>query len=210
MRLSELSDRSGVSVASLKFYLREGLLPPGADSGTGRQASYGEAHLHRVRLIRALVDSGGLSIAGTRSVLSTLDRQSVGWHELLGTAQYALSEPVAPADEDGAAAEAEVQGLLACWGWQVTHESPVRRELAAALAGVRAGGIEVRTENLDSYAAAMRAVAEVDLSTVPLTTPEAALRQVVLGTVLVEPLLLALRKLAQEDVSRTTLEPPPR
>lgn len=29
MRLSELSTTTGVSVASLKYYLREGLLPPG-------------------------------------------------------------------------------------------------------------------------------------------------------------------------------------
>jgi hypothetical protein len=37
---------------------------------------------------------------------------------------------------------------------------------------------------------------------VPTHTPEAAVRHVVLGTVLAEPLLLALRRLAQEVASQ--------
>lgn len=32
MRLADLSKRSGVSTATIKYYLREGLLPPGGRS----------------------------------------------------------------------------------------------------------------------------------------------------------------------------------
>ncbi len=42
MRVAELSRRSGVSVASIKYYLREGLLPPG-ELTSPNQAHYGEA-----------------------------------------------------------------------------------------------------------------------------------------------------------------------
>ena len=51
------------------------------------------------------------------------------------------------------------------------------------------------------YAAAMRDVASRELERVPFDTPADALRYVVLGTVLIEPLLLALRRLAHQDAS---------
>ena len=52
------------------------------------------------------------------------------------------------------------------------------------------------------YAEAMRAVADVDLSVAEQTTTlEEALRTVVIGTVMVDPVLVALRRVAQEAVS---------
>lgn len=44
MRLSELSKQSGVTTATIKYYLREGLLPPG-ERVTATQAEYDESHL---------------------------------------------------------------------------------------------------------------------------------------------------------------------
>jgi len=67
MRIGELARRSGVSIPTIKYYLREGLLPPGAATAPN-QASYGEEHLHRLRLIRALLDVGGLTVAAAREV----------------------------------------------------------------------------------------------------------------------------------------------
>lgn len=64
MRMSELSTRAGVSVATVKFYLREGLLAPG-ESINAREASYSERHVERLRLIRGLVHvSWGIRGAG--------------------------------------------------------------------------------------------------------------------------------------------------
>lgn len=199
MRISELSTASGVSVASLKYYLREGLLAPGLPQGS-RSATYDGTHLARVRLIRALVDSGGLSIAAVHTVISALDRDDLGWNDLLGVAQYALASPgTAPVDADAAS---EVATMLAAWGWEVTAESPFRTELAVALRAMRSADVVCSPQELADYAAAMHAVAEVDLTTVPRDSPELALRQVVVGTVLVDPMLAAMRKLAQEAVSQ--------
>ncbi|CAA9274079.1 MAG: Regulatory protein MerR, partial [uncultured Actinomycetospora sp.] len=72
MRVAELSRRTGVSVASIKYYLREGLLPPG-ERTSPNQASYGDDHVRRLRLVRALIDVGGLSVVGTRDVLAAID-----------------------------------------------------------------------------------------------------------------------------------------
>ena len=56
MKISELSERSGVPVATVKFYIREGMLPRGEALSTTR-AEYGEEHLTRLRLISALAPS---------------------------------------------------------------------------------------------------------------------------------------------------------
>ncbi len=72
MRISELSRSSGVPVATIKFYLREGLLPDGLRTSQN-QAQYDDAHVQRLRLIRALVGAGGLSLAATKNVLRQID-----------------------------------------------------------------------------------------------------------------------------------------
>ncbi|HET7822095.1 MAG TPA: MerR family transcriptional regulator, partial [Ornithinibacter sp.] len=49
MRISELSQASGVPLPTVKYYLREGLLMPGEATSRTR-AEYGPAHVERVRL----------------------------------------------------------------------------------------------------------------------------------------------------------------
>src|SRR5690242_10733928 len=72
MRISELSRITGLTVPTIKYYIREGLLPAGtAISAT--QAEYDRAHVDRLRLIRALVEVGRLSITTVSELLATLD-----------------------------------------------------------------------------------------------------------------------------------------
>src|SRR5258706_7366806 len=92
MKIAELSGRSGTSIASIKYYLREGLLPAGAATGRN-QAEYDEAHIRRLRLIRALIDIGGLSIASARAVLAAVDQPDLDGHSLMGAAHQELSRP---------------------------------------------------------------------------------------------------------------------
>ncbi|MFC7478903.1 MerR family transcriptional regulator [Luedemannella flava] len=90
MRIAELSRRSATSIPSIKYYLREGLIPGGRTTGRN-QADYDEAHVRRLRLIRALVDVGGLSIAAVRDVLAAVDNPDLPGHDLLGIAHHAVS-----------------------------------------------------------------------------------------------------------------------
>src|ERR1700712_5486451 len=101
MRIAELSRRSGVSVASIKYYLREGLLPAG-ELTSPNQARYGEEHVRRLRLVRALVDVGRLTIAGPRAGLAAVDADDVPLHEVLGATQGALHGETAVTDDDAA------------------------------------------------------------------------------------------------------------
>ncbi|MGA5895069.1 MerR family transcriptional regulator [Streptomyces venetus] len=64
MQLAELSRRSAQSIATITYYMRRGLLRPG-ERIMATRADYGENHLHRLRLIRALIGVGRLSVGAT-------------------------------------------------------------------------------------------------------------------------------------------------
>lgn len=72
LAISELSKATGVPLATVKYSLREGLLPAGRATGA-TQAQYDESHVIRLRLARSLVQVGGLSVAAARDVLAALD-----------------------------------------------------------------------------------------------------------------------------------------
>lgn len=79
--------------------------------------------------------------------------------------------------------------------------------LAAALHALQAARFDTPDELLDRYAAAAAGLAEEDVAGVPTTSTAEAVRFVVIGTVLLEPVLLALRRLAQENASARRLAP---
>jgi DNA-binding transcriptional MerR regulator len=197
MRMAELSERSGTTVATVKYYLREGLVPAGQSLGPTR-ADYSEAHLQRVRLVRALIDAG-VTVAETKRVVETLDSPPSSRHDLLGKAQYAL-----PASHAEVPVSDEVRELLDRLGWQVSPQSPALRSLTGAIAAARSAGVPLEADSLSGYARATEGVAEVDVAAVPRDDLAAALHRVVAGTVLVDPVLAALRRLAQEHVSSRT------
>lgn len=196
MRISELAEETGVPVHTLKYYLREGLLMPGTATGRTR-AEYAAQHVERVRLIRALIDSGGLPIAGVRRVVDALEHPPTSRHEFLGAAHLALPSPHADHPPN-----ADVVAVLDRLGWCVLPGSPVVGTLSAAVEAARAAGIPVTRPHLERYARAARRLAEVDLDVATgARSPEEALTTVTVGTVMLDPVIIALRRLAQEAVS---------
>ncbi|WP_091408459.1 MerR family transcriptional regulator [Friedmanniella luteola] len=195
MRISELARTADVPLATVKFYLREGLLPEGRRT-SATQAQYGEAHLERLRLIRALAGPGGLSLAAVRRVVGAIEHPPDGVHELLGVATAAVDEPLAPRDHTA------VHALLTSWGWAVQEKDcPSHDQLAAELAALDDAGFALPEGALDAYRRHMEAIATLEVDSVPTGSAAAAVRHVVLGTVLVEPLLLTLRRLAHQELS---------
>ena len=196
MRISQLSARTGVSIPTLKYYLREGLLHAGQAQGATR-ASYDESHVERVRLVRTLVDVGRLSIDRARGVVQALDDPPASRHELLGAAHEALRPSLPTATPDPEALE-----RLAGLGLPACEESPASLQLAQALTAAVAGGWTLDEATLATWTTAMRSVAQTDvvpeLGSAP---PGEALRYAIVGTVLTDPVLLALRRVAQEAVS---------
>src|SRR4051812_4023322 len=160
MRISELSRTTGVPVATIKYYLREGLLPAGRPVAA-TQAEYGDAHVQRLRLVRALLAVGGLSVASARAVVESLDAAPGDVAAAVGAAHDALPPPVPPGGE-GERPERALAAVAAL-GWDVDPGSTGVRQLDAALAGVEAGGLPMSPDRLAAYGGAALAVAEVDV-----------------------------------------------
>ena len=151
MRVGELSKRSGVPVPTIKYYLREGLLPAGVLTSPN-QAHYDDEHLRRLRLVRALIDVGGLSIATVREVLGVVDSHDDSLHEKLGAVQEAISQP-GPGELDPLAID-DVQAFFVRQGEDKCDdvtESNVTHMLAAALTAARSVGHDHFRELLDPY-----------------------------------------------------------
>lgn len=97
MRISELVDRTGVPLATVKYYLREGLLMPG-EATSATQARYDGRHVRRLALIRALA-AQGLPLPRIREIVRLLDGTDESLFVALGRAIAAL--PPYPPDGGG-------------------------------------------------------------------------------------------------------------
>ncbi|WP_435058349.1 MerR family transcriptional regulator [Streptomyces sp. bgisy060] len=187
---------------TIKFYVREGLLPAG-ELTSPNQASYAETHVQRLRLIRALLDVGGLSVADIREVIAAIDDSGRTVHQVLGDATERMvprydREPSAGLEE----ARERVAELIAARGWQTYSGGRTTEVLVAALAALYEVGHGSFDQVLDVYADAAERVAQADLEYVArYVAREELVERVAVGTVLGDVIFSALRRLAQVDAS---------
>ena len=198
MWMAELAARSGLSVATIKYYLREDLLHKGEASGATR-TRYDDSHVRRLRLIRALTDVAGLRLETVRQVLDDIAAAD-SWHEAVGSAHVRLAMTDAPPASD--ASRQRVDELLDRQGWSLSPDSPQRELLARSLDALAGLDRPVSDELLDLYAEAMQPVAAHEVAAVRSPDREASAEAAVVGTLLQEPVLLAVRRIAQENASR--------
>jgi DNA-binding transcriptional MerR regulator len=199
VRIGELSRLSGVPIPTIKYYVREGVLPPG-ERTSFNQAQYEESHLRRLKLVRALVEVGGLSLAGAREVLTLMDGQTSDLGRL-GKAHYALTshKPQPGQDEAWQWAFARIDELLGKHGWEVSPRHPARLVLAEALATLHRLGQDDYLAHLDKYAdvAGQLASTEVD-AVMGRQDVDGMAEATVVWTAIGDSMLAALRRLAQE------------
>lgn len=213
MRISELSTRSGVTQASIKFYTREGLLPAGERTGYN-QTDYSQEHLTRLRLIRSLIDVGGLPVAAVGRVLAAVDAPDLPLVEVLGATQQALPQPVTPPSQES---RERVLRFAAEHGWAVHEGNPGVRVVAGVLDGWNSVDRGDLAALLPAYARAADLVATADLDAVAGSIDdarrggdrEAAAQTVVVGTVLGDQLFAGLRRIAQQDTAFRRYGPSP-
>jgi len=199
MLISELSARTGTSVATLKFYLREGLLMPGTALSATR-SDYGEDHVRRVGVARALTDVVGLSVQQAREIFRLFGAPRAELFESLGRAMAQLPPAGAPEADDYPRARAVLERL----GWLYDPRYAAVPQLEQALTAAESAGLPLSDARLDVYAPSIRSIAEYDVAQVP-DDAERAIEYSVLGTALYEPVLIALRRLAHQDVAATRL-----
>ncbi|MEJ8645677.1 MerR family transcriptional regulator [Streptomyces sp. MS1.HAVA.3] len=210
MKVSELSRRTGVQVPLIKYYLREGLLPPGRATASN-QADYGEDHVHRLRFIRTLIGTRGLSTSATKEILDAITTGQEDLHQVFGIAlgvRPTKMEEDTGTEQSSTEREPEPEGLvdarklIAEMEWDVSQGNPAAHTLAEVLTALSDLGADIDWRGLLPYARLADSIAEVDVQQMHgerdlLAQAERA----VLVSILLEPALLALRRLAQEAKS---------
>lgn len=202
MQISELARRSGVPLSSVKYYQREHMLPEGVRSASANQVDYAEPHLQRLRLIRALLEIGGLSVAATRDVLRSLDDGGRPLAETFETAQHAMSAPRTAAGAPSDAARQRIAELARARGWVFTDDNPGIDVAARAIDGLEAIDFHAPEEYLQAYAVAAVSAAVADLQALRTRSDADRIAELmVVGTVLGDPLFAGLRRIAHQDAT---------
>jgi DNA-binding transcriptional MerR regulator len=195
MKISELSERSGDPEATVKFYIREGMLPRGQTLSATR-AEYGEEHLARLRLIAALADVRGLPLVRVREVLDLVDSPLDDPMETLGRAVGALPPYVEGGRDDYPRAREAIAALDLTYDPDFTAVA----QLDEALRALDAAGLDASPAVLGRYGDAMRQVAAQEVAPIAGMSPADAVTYAVLGTAMYEPVMLALRRLAHHHL----------
>ncbi len=215
MRIAALSATTGVPVATLKYYLREGLLHSGAATAVN-QAEYDDTHVQRVRLVRALLQMGHLSIADAQRVVAAAEDDSLSTHDMFGVAQDAMVPAAERGGPRSAAARAEVDRFVARHSMRVRPDAEVRRMLADVLVTASdflqvPPGECISTEGWDAVVPALLDLATHEVGQLPDGFPRATLTGfMVEGTVVFEVGLAAIRRMALEHASAERFAAAPR
>ncbi|MFI6099234.1 MerR family transcriptional regulator [Lentzea sp. NPDC051213] len=200
--MAELSKASGVAIPTIRYYLREGILPPGEHTSPN-QARYDDTHVRRLKLVRALLDIGGLSVAEVRDVARAIDSQA-RTIDILDVAHSSLITLKSQADdEDRAWALALLEQAAKQVDWVVDPDDKSTEAIIGVLCTFRAIGHGGLLEEFDGYVRLAAQVAQLDIATLRnLTTNESIVEHAVVGTVLGDALFSSLRKLGQQHESR--------
>jgi DNA-binding transcriptional MerR regulator len=197
MRISDLSRQTGLPVATIKFYLRERLLPPGKPVQRN-QAQYGEAHLLRLQLIRAFTNVAKLDLSTVRVLLAGIDDEQLPLAELY---EVVTSYPDNVVDQEGggvAEARADVDCFLGGLGWQIDPNSAGRDQLSQVLAALRRLGCDCGIGFFAPYAAAADRLVAQEMDLLPAGGVGADRAAAVVRSVLLEVALTAVHRMARE------------
>jgi DNA-binding transcriptional MerR regulator len=227
MKISELAEASGTSIPTIKFYIREGLLPAGGTTSR-TQARYTDAHLRRLELISILQTELGMTVdkigevmreaarGGEAMLAKGLSNARESRHGSRNVSRN-VSRKGARGPDGGKAGSRdrpgedppELRRAMRCvhrmanaLRWKPKPEDPMTMDVVEAVAAILRAMPEARIDkSLIGYARAMKSIADREIPDTfdPAEQPWESLRYAVLGTYLLEPLILALRRLAHAE-----------
>jgi DNA-binding transcriptional MerR regulator len=211
--ISELVRRADVPLATVKFYIREGMLPAGRTTSATR-ADYDDEHLERLRLIRSLTVVAGLPLYRARKILDVIDHPHGSIYDMLGRAIDALATNGGTNEarehtpgERYPRAEAALAALGTAYNASDDRMAAFA-QLDSALLAVEEAGMPVDTARLQLYSEHVMAIARAEINGMPEGEPQIAVQYAVLGTALYEPVLAALRRLAHQNLAITVTDYP--
>lgn len=210
MRISELADQAGLPLATVKYYLREGLLPPGRPTAQ-TQAEYDESHLARLRFLRTLREVGDVSVGQLRDLVAVVEKKGLTVHEVLGAAADAIAPTPPPPGPIREATRVVADAIIERGGWDRVREDTIDREnLAAALEAVVSTSTHQNwnLDQLQPYIDAVNRLAQYEIANLDDSGGhEALMQEMVVGQVVVGEILMTLRRLAEEHYSAERFEP---
>ena len=203
MRISELSDRASVPVATVEYYQRERLI-----SHPSERHGYSPEDLRRLRLVRVLVEVGGLNPDQVRDLLGAMAGGTRTPHETFGMVLRTLegTPSASLADVDPTEDEALVLARRVAdrHGWTVDQDTASWRTLVKLLRTLHWLDDADTAVVVEAYAAAADRMTGAEIGVLGLYADEDALvERLVLWTVFGDPLLAALRRIARQHTSGT-------
>src|SRR5687767_9013341 len=96
MQVSELVRATSVPLATVKYYLREGLLPAGVRV-TARSSAYDGRHVRRLTLLRVLREVGAIPVSRLRELVEAADDTRLSVHGMFARATDAIAAATAAA-----------------------------------------------------------------------------------------------------------------
>lgn len=215
LKISDLSRLSRVPAETIKFYVREGLLPPG-ESLRPNKTVYTQDHVRRLALVRALREIGGLGIASIRRILEAFDQGAddprIAFHMAFDALSPLANEPAAPLTPPGGdrSLRDDTDAMLRTAGWDFGERFPAAElELVDALASVREHLYpDLAPAELLPLTNAVHALTDLEMHWRPLNRDTAVeeLQLTFLKTILFERVFVALRRLARESIRDQILQ----
>lgn len=199
MLVSELAERAEVPMATVKYYLREGLLPVGETTGP-RRAEYDESHLRRLRVLRLLREVGEVPVTSLRQIVEVLDDAEVPVHEAMAQVADVITARPDLGEQDPASL-AMVDEVFAAMGWDgIRPESVDRIRLASLVSALNAPGpLGADVAILSFYAGVADHLAHTEISLVDHSVERSQLLEdMVTGSVVYGQVFELLRQLGHE------------
>lgn len=209
MRISELSETTGLSVATIKYYLREGILHPGAKIA-GRLADYDEGHVRRLELLRLLREAADVPVERLRDLVAVAEDPGATVHAMFAQAADALAPSPAPSAPERPESRRLADALIDRAGWTDVRPDAVDRDSLAAVleALARYRTHPAGAEDAAPYLEVADRLAREELAHLAASRDRGApdrfllLEEMIVGQVVYGQLLQVLRRLAQEHYSK--------
>lgn len=206
MRISELCDRASVPIATVEYYQREHLIDlPSENRG------YRPQDVRRLRLVRVLVEVGGLTPRDVRALLAGMSDTGRTPHETFGLVLRTLegAEPGTGADvepvDDGASALA--RRVAERRGWRMDPRAANWANLVKLLRMLLWLDDANAESVVEAYATAAEQITDAEIRVLGLYADEEALiERLVLWTVLGDPLMASLHRISRHHGSRQVFD----
>lgn len=199
MKLAELSTRSGVNIATIKYWIRAGILPAGVKRNA-TTADYTDRHLARLNLIHLLRDDLDTPIDEIRELTHLIDTHAPNTRIMEKSQCLALRLTHPPQNQDSPEHQ-RVRAICEQLGWPDVP-SWAREELVVVLRRLGEKGLNVDNDYLLEHARAFAKVASHNVGyALTAREPDELAIQVIRGVRLSRDLENAISALAHTSHS---------